>query len=154
MGFFDFLKIDVLTEVNGVVTLAGEPVSGAKIVLNVRIVFNDEKFNITTETDTAGRFHFDLIKAKSINTFLPSAKMVNQKITISHQGKDYLAWDMVKNNYDYNGELNDLSEPANKTQIIPLTLICELNNETNTRKAGTHDHIALTGMCRWEGEQQ
>ena len=152
MGLFDFLKIDVLTDVNGLVTLAGKPVGGVKVILNVRIVFNDEKFERIVETDNEGRFHFDAIKAKSINTFLPSAKMVDQQITFQYQGKEYLGWDMVKNNYNYNGELNDLSESINRSNIIPLMLVCDLNDQSTTRKAGTHEHVALTGLCRWEGE--
>lgn len=152
MGLFDFLKINVLSDVNGVVTLNGQPVSGVKVVLNVRIVFNNEKIEVVTETDINGKFHFDAINSKSINTILPSAKMIDQRITFHYQGKEYLGWDMVKNNYDYNGELNDLSEPENRNNLIPFNLSCELNDKSTTRRSGTHEHIALTGICRWEGE--
>ena len=152
MGLFDFLNIDVLTDLEGVVTVAGKPASGVKVVLNVRVVFNDDKVEVISETTSDGRFHFDAIKMKSVNSFLPSAKMVEQKITFLYEGKTYLGWEMVKNNYQYNGELNDLSESVKPADIIPLSLLCDLNNESITRKAGTHEHVALTGICRWQGE--
>lgn len=154
MGLFGFLKINVLTDLNGVVTVSGEPVSGIKVVLNVRIVFNDEKIEVVTQTDDKGRFHFDAIKANSINALLPSAKMVDQKISFLYEGIEYIGWDMVKNNYDANGELNDLADTLNKSTMIPMQLACELSNEVVTRKAGSHDHVVLTGICRWNGEKR
>ncbi len=152
MGLFDFLKINVLTELNGTVTLDGVPVSGVKVVLTARTVFNDETVEVVSNTDDKGAFHFDEINASSINTLLPSAKMINQKITFFYQDKEYLAWDLVKNNYEKNGELNNLSAMNERSQFIPMVLTCDLNNELTTRKAGTHDHVALTGICRWKNE--
>ena len=152
MGLLGILEIDVFTELNGIVTRAEQPLSGVQITLYVRVNFNDEKFEVSTVTDDSGRFHFDSIRAKSVNAFLPSAKLVEQKIVITNQGKEYLAWDMVKNNYDYDGELNDLNARTSQSKIIPLKILCELNNTNITRKAGTHEHVALSGICRWDGE--
>ena len=152
VGLFSFLDIDVFTELDGIVTLAGKPLSGVQVTLNVLVTFNNEKFEITTTTDDAGRFHFDSIRAKSVNAFLPSAKMVKQEIKLSVDGKKYLAWNMTKNNYNFNGELNDLSNQENKGHIIASKINCELNNANITRKAGTHEHVALSGICRWLGE--
>ncbi|MBV1915269.1 MAG: carboxypeptidase-like regulatory domain-containing protein [Pseudomonadales bacterium] len=152
MGLLGFLEIDVFTELNGIVTRAEEPLSGVQVTLNVRISFNDEKFEVSTLTDESGRFHFDSIRAKSVNSFLPSAKMVEQKIVIIIDQQEYLLWEMVKNNYDYNGELNDFNGDKSQSKIIPLKIICELNDPSITRKAGTHEHVALTGICSWDGE--
>ena len=152
MGLFDFYKVNVFTAMSGVVTFDGKPVKGIKAVLNVRVVFNNKNFTVSTETDDSGRFYFDAITTNSINTILPSAKMINQKVFFYYQGEEYLGWDMVKNNYEYNGELNDLSEPNSTSNIIPLILTCDLKDKSTTRKAGTHEHVALTGICRWSGE--
>ena len=102
------------------------------------------------EPDQLGRFHFDAIFSNSINSILPSAKMIDQKITLQHQHKQYLAWNMV--NYKYNGELNDPSEPIDESNVIPPILTCDLNSENIIRKVGAHEHVALTGICRWRGE--
>jgi len=151
MGLFDFLKINVFTETEGILTQAGKPLSEVEIRLDVRVVFNDEQFHVNTKTNSEGKFKFAEIKANSINTILPSAKMVNQKIVATYQEKEYVLWDMVKNNYEKNGELNDLSESNNA--LIPMVLNCDLDNELKTRRAGTHEHVALSGICRLDNEK-
>lgn len=152
MTLFGLFNINVLTAMDGAITLNGKAVSGVEVILNTRIVFNNRKITSSTKTDHLGRFHFDAIFSNSINSILPSAKMIDQKITLQYQGKQYIAWQMVKNNYKYNGELNDPSDPIDESDVIPLILTCDLNNENITRKAGTHEHVTLTGICRWEGE--
>ncbi len=152
MTLFSLFIINVLTAMDGTITLDGKPVSGVKVILETRIVFNNKKTVSSTETDHLGRFHFDAIFSNSINNILPSAKMIDQKVTLLYQNKEYLAWKMVKNNYKYNGELNDLSDPIDESNVIPLILTCDFNNENITRKAGTHEHVTLTGICRWRGE--
>ncbi|MBV1959394.1 MAG: hypothetical protein KUG53_01545 [Pseudomonadales bacterium] len=152
MTLSNLFNINVFTAMDGTIMLDGKAVSGVKVILNTRIVFNNRKISSSTKTDHLGRFHFDAIFSNSINSILPSAKIIDQEIILHYRDKQYLAWKMVKNNYKYNGELNDLSKLIDESDVIPLILTCDLENENITRKAGTHEHVALTGICRWIGE--
>jgi len=149
MAFFDFMKINVFSDVDGIVTLNGEPVSGATVKQYAEVEFNSNKFNREVVTDSQGRFHFDAIYARTMNTFLSSANMVSQLITIHYEGRSYDAWRKVKGNYDYGGELNNikdivgerdemkvfsnkLSSAQGGEKIIPLNFTCELTDDDST----------------------
>ena len=108
--------------------------------------FTGKEYVTETVTDKNGKFHFNALYTKSVNTFLPSAKMVTQTITFSSQGKEYLGWHFVKGNYDYNGELNDLDSSS---ELVPFELSCDFNNDENF--VGITDSPSgsgYTGICR------
>ncbi|MFC1750469.1 DUF6795 domain-containing protein [Pseudomonadota bacterium] len=177
MSLFDFLKVCVFTDVEGVVTFEGHPVSGAKVVRTAEVIFNGKKFSDETTTDIEGRFKFGAIYTHSINTFLPSEKMIHQDIFIHHENKKFHGWKSTKHNYNYNGELNrmdkisgelKITDPENTytTQVtkinerdpqpkfIPFILSCELtNDEENYRFPGNHSLSgSANGLCLWPNE--
>jgi|GEM_PF-1828123 len=152
MSLFDFMKICVFSDVRGVVTLNGEVISGASITREAKVVFNGKEYVDTATTDKNGEFSFPVLNASSVNTVLPSAKLVNQNISISYEGKTYTAWQMVKQNYQYGGELNSYTGSKLPADATPLDIVCELSNDDKVRKAGNHRYTVLTGICRWQGE--
>ncbi len=160
MALFDFLKICVFTDVSGMVTLDGNPVEGAKIMQAAKVSFNNDEFFGEAITNENGEFRFPAIYAKTINRFLPSANAVSQLITIEYQGNVYQAWQSVKPNYDYDGELNDIHEllgerdrsrafpnklsEEKRAQILPFHLICELSRkDTEVKQLGEATVVGL-----------
>ena len=165
MAIFDFMKICVFTDVDGVVMLEGKPVSGTKLVRTAKVVFNNDEFKDEAITDSEGRFHFDAIYSRSMNAFLPSEKLVSQQITIHHNNKLFDAWRSVKHNYNYNGELNvfkdisgaldkNLKTDSNGLPVVPFFLSCELTDDSSyARAAGRNNEgNVVVGLCRWPGE--
>ncbi len=165
MAFFDLFKINVFSEVSGVVTMNGEPVQGASVKQWAKVSFNGSVYEHQAVTDAHGRFKFDAIYANTINRLLPSAHKVTQEAKIEHQGETYRAWVAVKNNYDYDGELNDikqttgerdkmkvipkrLSDQEQLKQVIPFHLTCELTDDESIK---SNDHVAAQGICKWPG---
>jgi len=164
MALFDFMKINVFSDVDGIVTLNGEPVSGATVKQYAEVEFNSNKFNREVVTDSQGRFHFDAIYARTMNTFLPSANSVIQKITIEYSGKQYQAWKSIKNNYDYDGELNDVkafvgeraeakvfpnkvSSKNSGVTLTPIDLKCELSKDDSEIKSMGGAKTSVVGLC-------
>jgi len=146
MGLFGFMKVCLSTDMTGRVAENGVAVSDVKVVRKVVFDFTGKEYVTETVTDKNGKFHFNALYTKSVNTFLPSAKMVTQTITFSSQGKEYLGWHFVKGNYDYNGELNDLDSSS---ELVPFELSCDFNNDENF--VGITDSPSgsgYTGICR------
>ena len=167
MAFFGMFKINVFSDVSGVVTKNGKPVEGAVVSQWAKLNFNKNEFVNETKTDSDGRFSFNAIYTNTVNRFLPSANTVTQEIKINYQGKTYRAWVSVKDNYDYDGELNNIKkligerdqmkvfptkiqDAAIREKIIPFHLQCELTREESIK---TNDHAAVQGICEWPGLQ-
>ena len=91
MGFLDFMRIYIFSEVDGVVLLEGKPVSGATVIRTAD--YKDKLYSDTVITNDQGRFHFDDIYIYSMRLF---GTYIWQKITIQYDGKEYLAWKMMK----------------------------------------------------------
>jgi len=106
MGFLDFMRIYIFSEVDGVVLMEGKPVSGARVVQTAD--FKDKIHTHTAITDDQGRFHFDDIYTYSMRL---SETAILQKIVIQHKDKEYLAWQLMKRNDSRYGELNDPETP-------------------------------------------
>ena len=135
---FDSLKIQVFPEVNGVVTMNGEPVEGALIKLVYD--YNDKENIIETHTKNNGEFHFPEKNIHTLLKFLPMEIHVYQQIIISHNNNDYIAWRASKHKH---GTDNDISKKLN-------FLNCELTNEEIEQFFGDGYRENLTyGLARW-----
>lgn len=132
MGMFDFLKVCLFSEVNGVVTQDGKPIAGAEIIRTAE--FNNKAYIDSTMTDTHGRYYFNARFINSINKILPIEPRVPQKISIRYHNKEYLGWDMDKRDYEINGEIDR-----------KLDLVCELSKEPEMKKLGISGYV--DGIC-------
>ena len=131
MGLFDSLKVCLFSEINGVVMNDGKPVVGAEVTQTAK--FSGKFYTYKTATDEHGRFHFEERRAYSLNKIAPIEPYIDQKIKISHSGKEYLAWDIDKRNYDSNGELGR-----------NLKLQCDLGRKESRKEFGER---ILWGIC-------
>ncbi len=122
----------LFSEVNGIVLLDGKPVQGVEVTQEYDWHWKEEKGSKVAVTDAEGRFHFPVITGKSLTAGLPHQPVIEQKLRLSYQGKEYKGWLHGKDNYDEHGEL--------KGQ--PLNLVCDLNDEP----AG-HPEIRSFGIC-------
>ena len=145
MGFLDFMKIYIFSEVDGVVLMEGKPVSGAKVVRTAD--YKDKIHTDTVVTDELGRFHFDDISTFSMRL---SETAILQEIIIHNEGKEYKAWKQLKRNDIRYGELNDANTPENAIKKINLT--CELTGDQNKEQVvGSELRRRTTyGLSRWD----
>jgi Domain of unknown function (DUF6795) len=141
MGLFDFMKIYMASEFNGVVTLEGKPLQGVKVI---RTVDDDEKITTqTTETDAEGRFYFDAVIKHSLIKFVPIEPRYYQKVFITHEGKEFLGLDMAKGDYAENGEI--WKKEGGELIDLPLNFSCELTDGfEKILMSGQY----LDGICR------
>lgn len=122
----------MFSPVDGVVTLAGKPVSGAEITRSYKWQGPDLSGKESVTSDTQGRFHFDAtFESAILPSLFPHNPSILQEIMIQHHGKEYEAWMFMKGNYDENGELGGK----------PIKVSCELNDEAS-RDSG------FFGICR------
>lgn len=137
MGLFDFMKVCLFSEVNGVVTLEGKPVVGAELIRTAKL--NDKVYTDRAVTDTSGKFHFDAMYTHSVNKMIFIIEpVIPQTITIGHNDKQYPGWRTTKRDYYENAELEEdrnidlrcelINEPSVKDQKIrpPLYGVCSL----------------------------
>ena len=133
MGMFDFVKVCLFSEVNGVVTLNGKPVAGVEVVRTAELGCNDKLFTDRTLTDDQGRYRFSARFTHSVCKIAPVEPIVSQKIVFLHQGKEYLGWEMTKHNYEVDGELRR-----------PIQLSCDLNTKNDRKEFGPQ---IVWGIC-------
>ena len=136
MGLFDFVKICLFSEVNGIVTLNGKPVAGVEVIRTSQMG-HDNIYTDKTVTDEQGRYRFAARFTHSVYKIAPVEPNVRQKIAFLYQGNEYLGWRMNKHNYDINTELGR-----------PITLTCELTSEPQLRMGLRH---GAHGICTWDG---
>jgi len=148
MAFFDFFTIYVFSEVDGVVTMNGEPVQGAQVT-RTGDHEEDKVYTDTVVTDAQGRFSFSPISTFSLRPIMLGT-IIRQKITIKYQGMEYLAWKAKKkNNYRY-GELNN----EGVENPVKLDLLCELT-EAQDKKTVIEmklRNVAVYGLCAWKDQ--
>ncbi len=144
MGFLDFARIYIFSEVDGVVSMKGKPVSGAKVVRTAD--YRDKHYTHAAVTDGEGRFHFDDIYVYSMRL---SETAILQKIMIHYQDREYLAWELMKRNDNRYGELNDPNTPD--FSIKKLELRCELTeNQDSEQTIGSElRRRIIYGLSRW-----
>ena len=135
MGLFDFMKVCLFSEVNGVVTLEGKPVAGADLIRTAEI--NDKVHTDRAMTDENGRFHFSAMYTNSLNKILPVEPVIPQTITIQYQGNSYSGWRTTRRGYDENSEMKN-----NKN----IALTCELTDEDSMKEKDLRRPVA--GVCK------
>ncbi len=147
MGLFDFFTIYVFSDMQGIVTLKGEPVAGAKVT-RIGDHENDKVYTDSAITDAQGHFSFEPISTFSLRPMMLGT-IIRQKITIEHEGQEYLAWETKKKNDHIYGELN--SKDSNAPQKIDL--LCELTSSQDDKKVLRIDfrNVAIKGLCQWKG---
>jgi hypothetical protein len=72
----------------------------------------------------------------------PVEPYIDQKIKILADGKEYLAWDSDKRNYDFGGELRHYESGVQVN--VKLNIRCELTAEHRARGFGGS---VLSGIC-------
>jgi hypothetical protein len=115
MGFSKVL----FSKVHGVVVHHGKPVPNAVVTRQFNFGWTDEEKTESSKTDKDGTFDFPIITRFSVaSSVVPHEPSISQTIKIHVDGKEYIAWYLLKRNYDDNGELGK-----------PINLICELTTE-------------------------
>jgi len=135
MSLFDFAKICLFSEVNGVVVKDGVPIKGAEVIQTVSYG-GGEKVRNSTTTNSQGEFHFNALFRHSIRTLLPGASVYDQEIIIKYENQEIPGWIMVKQNRQENTELDGL----------PISLTCDINSEEQRKT--TQSNVVL-GICHW-----
>ncbi len=143
MGFLDFMRVYIFSEVDGVVLMNGKPVSGAKVIRTAD--YKDKVHTDEVITDEQGRFHFDDIYTYSMRL---SETAVLQRIKIYYEGENYLAWELLKRHDGRYGEINDPDTLAQSIQ--KLKIICELTGDQDSEQYFGSDlrRRILRGLCR------
>ncbi len=113
----------MFSEVRGVVLMNGAPVAGAKVSREYTWAWDNKKVREEAQSDAAGKFSFARAsKSSFMSGLMPHEPVISQLITISFEGKDYIAWDFRKHNYDDKGELKGK----------PINLSCELTRKPSS----------------------
>jgi len=145
MSFLNFMRVYIFSEVDGVVLINGEPVSGAEVIRTAD--YKDKIHSNTAITDEQGQFHFDDIFTYSMRL---SETVILQKIMIHYGGEEYLAWELLKRNDNRYGELNDPETP--EKPIKKLHLRCELTGDQKNEQVIKFEFLdrIIYGLCRWD----
>jgi hypothetical protein len=124
----------LFSNVRGVVLIRGTPVKDALVTRWFEFGFTEESKTDTATTNGNGEFAFpEISRISLLASIAPAQPDVPQKISITHGGKEYMAWLFTKKNYDANGELRGK----------PIELVCELTNER------IYDETTrVSGICR------
>ena len=145
MAFFDSMKVNLFSDMKGVVTLNGEPVAGA--VVKRLADPGNKKYRDEKITDAQGRFSFPRMEMHTVWKLLPAAVVISQKVTIEYEEQEYLAWAMEAYNGRYQGELNNIRILGTGDEV-DIDLVCELTGE-ESRKKGAGVRV-IEGMCVWQ----
>lgn len=107
----------LFSQVDGEVTLDGKPCASVKIQQKV-FKANSDEISASTVTDDNGVFRFDEIsEKKGFFSFLPSEFVATQRLVITYEGQEYLAWAHTKRSPERNAE----ASPR------PFSLVCDLS---------------------------
>lgn len=124
------MKVYVFSPTHGVVTRDGVPVANAEVERSYKWGWLSKEGSEKTRTDSQGRFSFGEVTDWSIvHSFVPFPDRVGQRIVIRVGGKEYRAWETIKENFKPLGEIGR-----------PIDLRCELNANDIFRE--THGGIA------------
>jgi len=148
MSIFDSMKVNLFSEMKGIVTFQGKPVTGA-LITRTAVPDDGKEYIDQTETDSNGHFHFNKMEKHMLSKILPSQATVFQKIIIEYNDEKYLAWDAITDDTD-KGELNEI-DIIGTDKEIDINLSCELTAE-ETKKAGAYITV-ITGICSWDKQK-
>ena len=133
MSIFDVGRACVFSEVSGVVTYKGEPVSGATIR---RVAKWQKEQEDRTVTAADGSFYFGPMYQRSVLKLLPAEFVAHQRLLIEHLGQEVLMWSTTKRNTEENAELNGK----------PLKFSCELTDEPRFDR---NYRASIKTICTW-----
>lgn len=135
-------EVFLCPDVQGQITLNGEPVAGVKILREV--VYDDSFIDYATSSES-GTFRFDELRTKSRtpNKAFDETRNV-QVITAEFKGKQYLLWGYATSSIT--------EEPLITDKLARLK--CELTNEEKYHhfpiEDSPHLFYNIQGICRWD----
>ncbi|WP_431687824.1 DUF6795 domain-containing protein [Hahella sp. NBU794] len=135
MGVLDMIgKVCLFSEVYGVITYAGEPVSGATVT---RWVEWRQKSSDSVRTAQDGSFRLPaLYKISLLATLLPIPFRAAQTIYVDVNGTEHLIWSTIKIG----------SEPNDELAGRPLRFTCELTRKRRYVHLGA---ASIESNCEW-----
>jgi hypothetical protein len=134
MAFFDAGKVNIFSEVNGVLVVNGEVIDGAVVSRTVTWKGSEHEDSVTTKD--GGKFIFPSMVKRDLTKFMPSEFTAFQKITVHYQDEIIKIWETVKREPIENGELEG----------SPLNLKCDLSDPSR------FVHLAINSIetkCTW-----
>ena len=88
-AWFKKTEVELSPEINGTVTLNGNPVTGATV--HRLLTYSDKKFNDSTTTDENGRFQFPVKVVKlKVSSMFDTA--VTQKLVVDYESRQTEIW--------------------------------------------------------------
>lgn len=133
-------KVCLASEMKATVTYEGKPATGAVVTRMVN--FNNKDYTTETRTDDAGRFVLPALYDRTFWKHTKPVVFIDQRISITYDGENHLALELSKQNFDSDGELNNLNSVARGyTRFFPYEFTCELTHDAPKR----HRHIEGTG---------
>jgi hypothetical protein len=136
MSLFSGEDVCVFSSMQGMVTLNGKPVAGAK--LRRVVTWKDKKGESdSTETDAEGRFEFPAMM-RTLKQMLPAQFVAHQSIYVIYNDTEYHIWEMGKTSKQENSELGHVAD----------NLTCELTDELEPYPEAPGG-LLLT-VCKWD----
>lgn len=133
-------KVCLASEMKATVIYEGKPVADAVVTRVVR--FNDKDYTTEARTDAQGRFVLPSLYERTLWKHTKFVVFIDQRVSIAYEGENHLALELTKQNFDYDGELNNPGSVARGyTKFVPYEFTCELTHEMPER----HRHIEGTG---------
>ncbi len=124
----------MFSAVTAQVVKGGKPLAGVKVVREYTWHWDDKKVQEETQSDGNGRFQFPRAeKSALLSSIVPHEPVISQIIRIHYEGKEYMAWNLNKHNYNDNGELHGK----------PLKFVCDLDD-----KPGAYLDKDVWGLCK------
>lgn len=112
-------KCCLFSPVTGIVYIEGKLIKNAQVVRQCIWHIDNSKHLEETVTNEYGVFSFPLLLRSSQNARAHTEHIVEQDIIVRHKGKEYIAWQSYKADYELNSELKGED----------IILICNLNSK-------------------------
>ncbi|HEX7690446.1 MAG TPA: DUF6795 domain-containing protein [Burkholderiaceae bacterium] len=128
-----FGKVVIWSAMKGRVLMNGQPVVGAVLTREYFWHWPNQKGSDRAKTNAAGEFSFPAIERRMIlGMVLPHEPVIEQEMTIEHNGSSYQAWAHFKRDYEPNDENNG----------HPIDVTCRLGEERAR-------HGLVMGLCEF-----
>lgn len=143
-GLFGQYDVHMCSEVRGVITLNGKPVSGALIKRHLKFAYKIEKED-EVETDSDGGFFLPEVKIESkIPSDIFSQESTSQHITVEYGGEEYDLWSSKL------PSINEPSEYRKKLSSLKGELESERVNFSFPNYSDDNLEYCASSICRWE----
>lgn len=149
MGLIGF-KVCIASEMKAKVTSAGKPVAGASVIR--KVTFDGKDYVTEVKTDSEGNFVLPTLYERTLWKNTPFEVQIEQAVTIHDNNVSHLGVEVVKRNFDENGEVNNMDQvKKGLSPFKPYNFLCELTDEVHER--GIHEtHVVLSGKCVFPDE--